>query len=48
MKAEYAKLPARKEDAYTEYRQRRKKMKELLTAKANADRILVIEKAAHE
>lgn len=44
LKAEYAKLLAKKKDAYTEYRQRREEMKELLTAKANVDRILGVEK----
>lgn len=44
LKAEFAKLLAKKKDAYTKYRQRREEMKELLTAKANVDRILGVEK----
>ncbi len=43
LKTEYAKLLAKKKDAYTAYRQRREEMKELLTAKANVDRILGVE-----
>ena len=40
LNAEYAKLLAEKKAAYGDYRQAREEMRELLTAKANIDRIL--------
>ena len=40
LNAEYAKLLADKKAAYGDYRQAREEWKELLTAKANIDRIL--------
>ena len=40
LNAEYAKLLAEKKAAYADYRQAREKMRELLTARANIDRIL--------
>ena len=40
LNAEYAKLLADKKEAYGDYRQAREEWKELLTAKANIDRIL--------
>lgn len=40
LQAEYAKLLEKKKKAYGEYRKAREEMKELLTAKANVDRIL--------
>ena len=40
LNAEYAKLLAEKKAAYADYRQAREEMRELLTAKANIDRIL--------
>lgn len=42
--AEYAELMAKKKVAYSEYRRIRTEMRELLTVKANVDRILGIEK----
>ena len=43
LQAEYAKLLEKKKKAYGEYRKAREEMKELLTAKANVDRILDLE-----
>ena len=43
LQAEYAGLMAEKKAAYAEYRKAREEMKELLTAKANIDRILELE-----
>ena len=40
LQAEYAALMAEKKEAYSDYRRAREEMKELLTAKANVDRIL--------
>ena len=40
LNAEYAKLLAEKKSAYADYRQAREEMRELLTARANIDRIL--------
>ena len=40
LNAEYAKLLAEKKAAYADYRQAKEEMRELLTAKANIDRIL--------
>ncbi len=40
LQAEYAALMAEKKAAYSDYRKAREEMKELLTAKANVDRIL--------
>jgi len=48
LKAESAKLMAEKKEAYREYRKAREEMKELLTAKANIDRILEKEKDHEE
>ena len=48
LKAERAKLMAEKNDLYREYRKAREEMKELLTAKANIDRILEKEKDREE
>lgn len=47
LQGEYARLLAEKKSAYTEYRQSREQMRELLTAKANVDRLLCME-AQHE
>ena len=44
LQAEYAALMAEKKEAYSDYRKAREEMKELLTAKANVDRILEKEK----
>ena len=44
--AEYAELLAKKKAAYSEYRRIRTEMRELLTVKANVDRILDIKKDA--
>lgn len=43
LRAEYASLLKKKKNAYADYQKRREEMKELLTAKANVDRILGIE-----
>ena len=43
LQAEYAKLLEEKKKAYGEYRKAREEMKDLLTAKANVDRILNLE-----
>ena len=40
LQAEYAALMTEKKAAYSDYRSAREEMKELLTAKANVDRIL--------
>ena len=40
LNAEYAKLLAEEKAAYADYRQAREEMRELLTARANIDRIL--------
>lgn len=40
LQAEYAKLLAEKKEAYGDYRKARDEMKELLTAKANVDRLM--------
>ena len=40
LQAEYAKLLEEKKKTYAEYRRSREKMRELLTAKANVDRLL--------
>ena len=40
MQEEYAKLLSEKKAAYAEYRRSREEMRELLTAKANVDRLL--------
>ena len=40
LQSEYAQLLAEKKAAYGEYRQSREEMRELLTAKANVDRLL--------
>lgn len=43
LQSEYAQLLAEKKSAYAEYRQSREEMRELLTAKANVDRLLGME-----
>ena len=48
LQAEYAELMAKKKAAYGEYRQAREDMQELVTAKANIDRILGKEPEEHE
>ena len=48
LQAEYAALMAEKKAAYAEYRKAREDMKELLTAKANIDRILELDEAREE
>ena len=40
LQAEYAKLLEEKKKTYAEYRRSREEMRELLTAKANVDRLL--------
>lgn len=40
LQVEYAELLADKKKAYAEYRRSREEMRELLTAKANVDRLL--------
>ena len=47
-RVEYAELLAEKKAAYADYRKAREKMKELLTAKANIDRILELDKELEE
>lgn len=44
LNTEYAELLAEKKAAYADYRKAREEMKELLTAKANIDRILELDK----
>ena len=44
LQAEYAALLAEKKSAYAEYRKARDKMKELLTVKANVDRLMGYDK----
>ena len=48
LNTEYAALMAEKKAAYAEYRKAREDMKELLTAKANIDRILELDKEQEE
>ena len=48
LNAEYAELLAEKKAAYADYRKAREEMKELLTAKANIDRILELDKEQEE
>ena len=48
LNTEYAELLAEKKAAYTDYRKAREEMKELLTAKANIDRILKLDKEQEE
>ena len=43
LQAEYAKLLEEKKKTYAEYRRSREEMRELLTAKANVDRLLKME-----
>ncbi len=43
MQAEYAALLEQKKKAYAEYRQTREEMRELLTHKANVERLLELE-----
>ena len=44
LNTEYAELPAEKKAAYADYRKARREMKERLTAKANIDRMLELDK----
>ena len=48
LNAEYAALLAKKKAAYADYRKAREEMQELVTAKANIDRILGNEAPAHD
>ena len=48
LNTEYAELLAEKKAAYADYRKAREEMKELLTAKANIDRILELDKELEE
>ena len=48
LNTEYAELLAEKKAAYADYRKAREEMKELLTAKANIDRILELDKEHEE
>lgn len=48
LQGEYAQLLAEKKNAYAEYRRSREEMRELLTAKANVDRILEVDVPAGE
>ena len=48
LNTEYAELLAEKKAAYADYRKAREEMKELLTAKANIDRILELDKEQGE
>ena len=48
LNTEYAALKAEKKAAYAEYRKAREDMKELLTAKANIDRILELDEERKE
>ena len=48
LNTEYAELLAEKKAAYADYRKAREEMKELLTAKANIDRILELDKEQEE
>ena len=48
LNTEYAELLAEKKAAYADYRKVREEMKELLTAKANIDRILELDKEQEE
>ena len=43
LQTEYAKLLEEKKKTYAEYRRSREEMRELLTAKANVDRVLKME-----
>ncbi len=43
LQTEYAKLLEEKKETYSEYRRSREEMRELLTAKANVDRVLKME-----
>lgn len=48
LNTEYAELLAEKKSVYADYRKAREEMKELLTAKANIDRILELDKEQEE
>lgn len=48
LNTEYAELLAEKKAAYADYRKAREEMKELLTSKANIDRILELDKEQEE
>ena len=47
LQAEYTRLLEEKKKTYAEYRRSREEMRELLTAKANVDRILNMETEHH-
>ncbi len=47
LQTEYAKVLEEKKKAYAEYRRSREEMRELLTAKANVDRLLNMEAEHH-
>lgn len=48
LNTEYVELLAEKKSVYADYRKAREEMKELLTAKANIDRILELDKEQEE
>ena len=48
LQAEYAKLLEEKKKTYAEYRRSREEMRELLTAKANVDRLMSMEEEKQE
>ena len=48
LQAEYASLLAEKKNAYADYRKARDRMKELLTVKANVDRLMGYDKTEPE
>ncbi len=48
LQAEYAALLAEKKSAYADYRRARSEMKDLLTVKANVDRLMDYDKAERE
>ena len=48
LQAEYVALLAEKKSAYTDYREVRDEMKELLTVKANVDRLMGYDKSERE
>lgn len=48
LQAEYARLLEEKKKTYAEYRRSREEMRELLTAKANVDRLMSMEQEKRE
>ena len=46
LQAEYARLLEEKKKTYTEYRRSREEMRELLTAKANVEKIMEFDKSS--